>query len=64
MIIEIAKTEKGAANGINKKAQIPCRQGITKEKKIGFAMDVSNERDKGMRKVNAFLQNQNRVFRT
>lgn len=58
MITEITKTEKVAGNGINMKAQIPCRQDITKEGKIGFAMDVSNERDKGTRKVNVLLQNQ------
>lgn len=63
MIIEIAKTEKVAGNGIDMKAQIPCRQDITKERRIGFAMNISNERDKGTRKVNALLQSQNWTFR-
>lgn len=59
MIIKIAETEKVAGNGINTKAQMPCSQDITKEGKIGFAMDISSERDKGTRKVNVLLQNQN-----
>lgn len=38
MITEIAKTEKVAGNGTNMEAQIPGRQGITKERIIDFAM--------------------------
>lgn len=63
MIIEIAYTEKMAGNSVNTKAQIPCGQDVTKERKSGFAMDVSNERDKCTREVNVLLQNQNRTVR-
>lgn len=38
VIIEIAKTEKVAGNGINTKAQIPCTWSLTKERKKDLTM--------------------------
>lgn len=61
MIIEIAKTEKVAGNGINMEAQIPGRWGITKERKGKFicnGWEIDWERkDKGIQKVNVLLEN-------
>lgn len=63
VIIEIPKTEKIAGNDIDMKAQIPRRWDVTKERKIGFAMDVSDGRDKCTREVKVCLQNQNPTVR-